>query len=308
MAHGGANASKKIAFAAVKNVIEQGTLVYRASHGRIDSFYMSAPVRISERDNIVTVLVRRDPNTQRMYLHSVALKENLLKLSVSAVDAEASERGSATTSGEVQTVPKPANQGKASSAEVARELNRLLTLDTRSKQGDAGEPMFSRSRFMDPKDSALSPLDNSLSRPGKVSKWDKTEGSMHHQRSSAFCTGDGPVQHAGRPGPAVPATVQSVCTVARRAVFRALLERWRAEQAREGAGGRAVPGSGRGPLLDESVRRSDQSGAAQNRDLGRGSRLLAGLAGQGARLANEEPEGRIFYSRRVGGPAGLPLR
>ena len=130
MAHGGANAAKKIAFAAVKDVIERGALVYQAKHGRVDSFYVSAPVRISGRDNIVTALVRRDQNTKRMYLHSVALKENLLKPSVSAVDAKASELSSATTSGDSATLAKAKGQGKAASSDVARELNRLLTLDT----------------------------------------------------------------------------------------------------------------------------------------------------------------------------------
>lgn len=146
LAHGGANAAKKIAFTAVKDVIERGALVLRATHGRLDSFYLSAPVRISGRDNFVTVLVRRDQNTQRMYLHSVALKENLLKPSVSAVDAEASERGSATTSGDSATLPKAKDAGKVSPADVARELSRLLTLDT-SQAGDM--PVFSRSRLGD---------------------------------------------------------------------------------------------------------------------------------------------------------------
>jgi hypothetical protein len=140
MAHGGANGAKKIAFAAVKDVIEHGTLVHQASHGRKESFYISAPVRISGRDNIVTVLVHRDQNTQRMYLHSVALKENLLKPSVSAVDTKASERSSATTSGDTPTVANVVQQGKAATADVARELNRLLTLDV----GPPGGVQFSR--------------------------------------------------------------------------------------------------------------------------------------------------------------------
>ncbi|MDD2608627.1 MAG: hypothetical protein PHX60_02895 [Giesbergeria sp.] len=132
MAHGGANAAKKIAFAAVKDVIERGALVLQTSHGRKDSFYISAPVQISGKSNIVTVLVHHDQNTQRMYLHSVALKENLLNPSVSAVDAKASELGSATNSGDSSNVANQIKQGKAHSAEVARELHRLLSLDTQA--------------------------------------------------------------------------------------------------------------------------------------------------------------------------------
>lgn len=184
MAHGGANAAKKIAFAAVKDVIERGTLVYQARHGRLDSFYVSAPVRISGRDNIVTALVHRDQNTQRMYLHSVALKENLLKPSVSAVDAKASELGSATTSGDRATVAKAKDQGKAASSDVARELNRLLKLDT----SDNDVANFGADDFTRIKTSALDQLSKTFTHAGKVSLWDKSVGTMRHlaERAPAF--------------------------------------------------------------------------------------------------------------------------
>jgi hypothetical protein len=119
MAHGGANAAKKIAFAAVKDVIEKGAIIHRATQGREDSIYISAPVDISGQQNIVTVLVRRDPNTQRMYLHSVSLKENLLNPRVSSADAEASERSGSTSSGDISRILqdllnfKPDQNGKA---------------------------------------------------------------------------------------------------------------------------------------------------------------------------------------------------
>jgi hypothetical protein len=141
VAHGGANDAKKAAFAAVKDVIERGTLVYRATAGNTDSYYFSAPVSISGRNNIVTVLVRRDQNTQRMYLHSVSLKENLLNPRVSSVDAKkASERSGSTSSRDASTVSNTVQQGKAATADVARELNRLLTLDV----GPPGGVQFSR--------------------------------------------------------------------------------------------------------------------------------------------------------------------
>jgi hypothetical protein len=143
MAHGGANAAKKVAFAAVKNVIEQGALVYQASAGKVDSFYLSAPVQISGKDNIVTVLVHRDPNTQRMYLHGVALKESLLNPRVSAVDAKASELGSSTNSEGSVIVANGQTQGKAQAADVARELQRLLALD--AAQTGQSKPLNSQS-------------------------------------------------------------------------------------------------------------------------------------------------------------------
>lgn len=104
MAHGGANRYKKVAFAAVKDVIERGALVLSRKDGQEDSFYFSAPVDIDGVTNIETVLVHRDPNTQRMYLHSVTTKENLLNQRVSSADAEASGRSGSTDSEGVASV------------------------------------------------------------------------------------------------------------------------------------------------------------------------------------------------------------
>jgi hypothetical protein len=67
------------AFAAVKNVIEQEYVVLREpKSAELNSIYISAPVRIGGIDDIVTVLVHQDVNTQRMYLHSAWTKESLL--------------------------------------------------------------------------------------------------------------------------------------------------------------------------------------------------------------------------------------
>ncbi|KZK31995.1 hypothetical protein A4F85_04570 [Delftia sp. GW456-R20] len=178
LAHGGANAAKKIAFAAVKDVIEKGALVYRTAVGNKDSFYVSAPVRLSGRDNIVTVLVRRDHNTQRMYLHSVSTKENLLNPRVSSVDAAkaASERSGSTNSGDEASVANEVQRIKATSAEVARELHRLLTLDT---TGD-DVANFGADDLARLKTSALDQISQSLSHPGKVSWWDKSFGTMRN--------------------------------------------------------------------------------------------------------------------------------
>lgn len=295
LAHGRPNAHKVAAFAAVKDVLEKGAVVLSARHGRDgDSFYVSAPVRVGEAVNIVTVLVKRDPNDQRMYLHSVATKkylldrrvsrtdttsgversgsndsgdgstvakqrdpgkgfaelvtdelhrrsakENLLKPRVSSVDAmKASERSGSTSSGDNSNVATQRDVGKASTEEVADELHRLLTLDTTSplqrewggsaqpinekspaaqwvgasakadgqdltsirsagesnslsegtEQRDADEPMFSRSRFADLRDSALDQLAKTFTHEGKVSLWDKSVGTMRHlaERAPSF--------------------------------------------------------------------------------------------------------------------------
>ena len=75
LGHGKPNRFKYAAFAAVKDVLEHGSVVHRATRERTDSFYISAPVKIDSVDDVVTVLVHRDYNTQRMYLHSVTTKK-----------------------------------------------------------------------------------------------------------------------------------------------------------------------------------------------------------------------------------------
>ncbi len=84
LGHSGANQFKKVAFMAVKSVIEKGVLVHAATNPDNISYYLCAPVEIDGIANVVTVLVHRDVNTQRMYLHSVTTKENLLNPRVSS--------------------------------------------------------------------------------------------------------------------------------------------------------------------------------------------------------------------------------
>ncbi|WP_180288414.1 LPD38 domain-containing protein [Delftia sp. 60] len=128
MAHGKPNPFKYTAFAAVKDVLEKGAVVLSTQHGRDgQSFYVSAPVRIKGVDDVVTVLVRRDPNDQRMYLHSVATKENLLNRRVSGTDtAGGVERSGSSNSGDGSIVAQQQPAGKLSSEAVANEINRLL--------------------------------------------------------------------------------------------------------------------------------------------------------------------------------------
>lgn len=73
----GINPFKAVAFKAVPDVIEQGRIVHSERRGSTESIYISAPVRINGADDVVTVLVHRDTETNRMYLHSVTTKENL---------------------------------------------------------------------------------------------------------------------------------------------------------------------------------------------------------------------------------------
>lgn len=110
MAHG-MNADKAMAFEAVPSVLENGVIVAQTEHDGMTSYFVSAPVNIMGREDIVTALVRKDVNANRFYLHSVTTKENLLNAAPieSAADAEASEP-----------------RGKLRSRDVASVLSKLL--------------------------------------------------------------------------------------------------------------------------------------------------------------------------------------
>lgn len=129
MAHGKANPFKYAAFAAVKDVLERGVLVASSTHGRDgESHFISAPVQIAGKDDVVTVLVRRDPNEQRMYLHSVATKEYLLNRRVSGTDTASDvERPGSSSSGDAASVAPAGAPGKLPGHHVAQRLHELLT-------------------------------------------------------------------------------------------------------------------------------------------------------------------------------------
>lgn len=77
--------------------------------------------------NIVTVLVKCDPNDQR--LRSVATKESPLNRRVSRTDTENDvERSGSNDAEDTNNVSSQSFIGKASTADVARELNCLLSL------------------------------------------------------------------------------------------------------------------------------------------------------------------------------------
>jgi hypothetical protein len=155
---------KAEAFAAVPAVLREGKVVLSATEGRVDSHYVSAPVKVQGVDDIVTVLVRRDPNSQRMYLHSVATKESLLKpLNSEAGSAEAvPEQNGRWRPGDAPIVrgaqerqaPRRAwdsgadaggsveRSGKVTSGEVASVLRELLSMKLDGPDADA--PMSSK--------------------------------------------------------------------------------------------------------------------------------------------------------------------
>ncbi|MDG9927396.1 MULTISPECIES: PLxRFG domain-containing protein [unclassified Pseudomonas] len=170
LGHGRPNPYKYAAFAAVKEVLERGALVHQASYKGGESFYVSAPVVIDGMDDIVTVLVRREPSMQRMYLHSVATKGYLLSRRGSGADADAAEQ----------------RTGSSGSEDVASVLQRLLTATLDSDPGDG--PQFSRSGLREIAGKATLELNRTFTAPGKLSWWHKTIGTMYNlaERSPFF--------------------------------------------------------------------------------------------------------------------------
>lgn len=86
-------------------------------------------------------------------------------------------------------------------------------------------------------------------------------------------------------------------TVARGAVFRALLRERDSSGAGPGDQRGAGPGTGRSEVVDGPVRQRDQPDSLTDRNIQGGGSLLDGLAAQRSRLAADNPKRRIFYSR-----------
>lgn len=79
MAHGSNNKFKIMAFKAAKDIIEKGIIVaVDDARDNERSYFISAPININQIESVATVLVHKDMNTQKMYLHSVTEKKNLL--------------------------------------------------------------------------------------------------------------------------------------------------------------------------------------------------------------------------------------
>jgi len=146
MSYGKPSQPRHCAFLAVKNAIENGEVVARAQHDRgMESCFISAPVQIGGIDNILTVLVRRDPNGQRMYVHSVDAKKNILNRKFPGTDtASGMERPGTSDSGFVDRISNQVALGRLSFSEVNDAIRKLLQMDI---PGVAETAVFSRLRW-----------------------------------------------------------------------------------------------------------------------------------------------------------------
>lgn len=113
IAHG-MNSFKAEAFAAIPDVISQGVVIHEGVNPENGTryVYISAPVEIEGKDDVVTLLARNTGNGSQMYLHSVATKESILNAS----DTETAEISRET--------------GKVNSGYIASVLKKLLKYKT----------------------------------------------------------------------------------------------------------------------------------------------------------------------------------
>ncbi len=102
---------------------------------------------------------------------------------------------------------------------------------------------------------------------------------------------------ASRAEGAIPAAGAGWRTVARGAVLHALLGRWAEAREKQGTGKWAESGPDRGEILDGAGRKRDQRAPSRDSEFERGRSTLAGIAEQRDRLASDDREQRIFYSR-----------
>ena len=113
IAHG-MNPFKAEAFAAIPDVISQGVVIHEGVNPENGTryVYISAPVEIEGKDDVVTLLARNTGNGSQMYLHSVATKESILNAS------------------DTETAKISRETGKVNSGYIASVLKKLLKYKT----------------------------------------------------------------------------------------------------------------------------------------------------------------------------------
>ena len=143
----GLNPFKVEAVRSIKDVIEQGVVFAQTKVGREEHYFIAAPVVIENKEDIVTILAKRDMNTQRMYLHSVATKESILNKDFSqnktpetlvpSADTEVSERSGKLYSGDISRILQ--NYLKVNIRELEVEINQQIEQQKGNKMAQENE-------------------------------------------------------------------------------------------------------------------------------------------------------------------------
>ncbi|MBP5789673.1 MAG: hypothetical protein J6W29_05520, partial [Neisseriaceae bacterium] len=130
----GLNPFKIEAIRSIKEVVEQGVVFAHTRVEKQEHYFIAAPVTIENQVDIVNVLVRKDMNTQRMYLHSVMIKDKILekdfgqentpKYPLPSADTEVSERSHKSYSGAT-----PKHLVRSADTEVSEPNRKLYSGD-----------------------------------------------------------------------------------------------------------------------------------------------------------------------------------
>ena len=158
IAHG-MNPFKAEAFQAVPDVIAKGAVVYRGENPEngVRYAYISAPVVIEGKEDIVTVLVRDSGDGGRMYLHSVATKESILNASDTETTEISRETGK-VNSGYIANILRSYLKYKPKTDRTALDPSSDSLMTAIAKLGGLNKDELVREWGIDPKDKIAAPV------------------------------------------------------------------------------------------------------------------------------------------------------
>ena len=158
IAHG-MNPFKAEAFQAVPDVIEKGAVVHRGENPEngVRYAYISAPVVIEGKEDIVTVLVRDSGDGGRMYLHSVATKESILNASDTETTEISRETGK-VNSGYIANILRSYLKYKPKTDRTALDPSSDSLMTAIAKLGGLNKDELVREWGIDPKDKIAAPV------------------------------------------------------------------------------------------------------------------------------------------------------
>ena len=158
IAHG-MNPFKAEAFQAVPDVIAKGVVVHRGENPEngVRYAYISAPVVIEGKEDIVTVLVRDSGDGGRMYLHSVATKESILNASDTETTEISRETGK-VNSGYIANILRSYLKYKPKTDRTALDPSSDSLMTAIAKLGGLNKDELVREWGIDPKDKIAAPV------------------------------------------------------------------------------------------------------------------------------------------------------
>ena len=158
IAHG-MNPFKAEAFQAVPDVIAKGAVVHRGENPEngVRYAYISAPVVIEGKEDIVTVLVRDSGDGGRMYLHSVATKESILNASDTETTEISRETGK-VNSGYIANILRSYLKYKPKTDRTALDPSSDTLMAAIAKLGGLNKDELMREWGLDAKDKIAAPV------------------------------------------------------------------------------------------------------------------------------------------------------